>query len=364
MSSKKSQISGPVKAPLGSYPKLWRLLDHYFLKEDVPDRTALQALDTIVALNNSVIANPKSVNDRSIRSSEPTIRNLVEMGGTDILTECGWSFKVMRMEECWILPYEADLEVLTRHQQKIVETQQKLKDRLIKSLEATSKRAENDKAEKLAVIRQIEHDKAEREHRNALRSGAPPKPSQSLDEIRKQAVRERLEREKARKAKTSAEEPNPSSASPTQFPGSFPSESRSMIAEEAGCQHESESEAQSYTSFPATGRSLRPSDAEVLPGAPTGGRSRRAQQAPRPRRKAAPVPIETKRPIAKTKYQATENKLGGTGAEGSELPETAAEDAMDEDEDETLSDEDEADDDYEEGYGKRLGSARDSDLLD
>ena len=68
---------------------MWRLLDHYFLKEDILDRANVDALDTIVDLNSAVLSNPKSVNNRSIRSSEPRIRNLVDTGGIDILTEDG-----------------------------------------------------------------------------------------------------------------------------------------------------------------------------------------------------------------------------------------------------------------------------------
>lgn len=341
MSSKKSVISGPVKAPLGSYPKLWRLLDHYFLKEEIPDRAAVHALDTLVELNDAVLKNPKSANLRSIRSSEARIRNLVEMGGTEILTEIGWSFKVMSMEECWVLPYDADLPSLKIQQDKLVETQLKLRARYAKSIADASGKAEKDKAERLAVIKQIEHDKAEREHRNALRTGAPPKVTLSLDEVRKQAVKERMERDKAKKAQAAASSKTPTSPA-HQLPGTFPHDnsntttSRGLLHETASTTTDSQiaaddeqmelnddendddesadfedndmdeerllQHAQNQAASGASGQRL---------GRATGGRSPR--QLPNLRqRKKAPVPISVKKPVLKQGYQATENTLGGT----------------------------------------------------
>lgn len=301
MSSKYS-ISGPVKAPLGSYPKLWRLLDHHFLKEDVPDRAAVTALDTIVTLNDTVLQNPKSANARAIRSSEKEVRNLVEMGATDILTEVGWTFKISRMEECWVLPYDADLEKLRLQQDKIVETQQKLKQRYQKSLDTTKFAAEKDRADKLAIIKQIEHDKAERDHRNALKAGAPPKPTQSLDEIRKQAVKERLERERLKKAKVALEDASPKEQEPTSLPGSFPSESRLVsgdtLANRGSVQGEEgddSDEAYQAPSIPSAS-SHRPRSSKSRSGT---------------------TPIAVKPPVIKERYTATQNRLGGA-TEGEE----------------------------------------------
>ncbi|CCG83545.1 protein of unknown function [Taphrina deformans PYCC 5710] len=329
--SSKNTINGPVKAPLGSYPKLWRLLDHYFLKEDVPDRTALQALDTIVELNESILSNPKSVNNRSIRSNEPKIRNLVEMGGTDILTEIGWRFKVMQMQECWVLPYDADLETLRTQQEKILETQQKLQVRYTKSIAETTKRAEKEKSDKLAIMRQIEQDKAERDHRNALRSGAVPKPTQSLDEIRKQAVKERMEREKARKAKAAQEQPT-QALPPTNLPGSFPTETVSVSGEHADHSYDDdESDDASPRSRPI--------------GAPTGGRTPRNRQAPRKIKRSAAKPISVTKPVVKERYTGTENKLGGNGSTDAQQDDAMLDKLMSDDDDQDFEVDEDDDED-------------------
>lgn len=295
--SSKYAVAGPVKAPLGSYPKLWRLLDHHFLKEDVPDRAALIALDTIVELNDKVLQNPKSANARTVRSSERGVRELVEIGAMDILTEVGWTFKVSRMEECWVLPYEADLENLKAQQEKILETQQKLRSRHKKAQETTKFAAETVKAEKLAIIRQIEDDKAERERRNALKAGAPPRPTQSLDEVRKQAVKERMERERLKKAKV-AEQAAPSERSgSTSFPGSFPSASHRQAEDESDSDMEIEQD----------GRAKQNNSTTTHPR-PATHRSNKGR--------STINPIAVKPVVVKERYVASSQKLGG--AEGAD----------------------------------------------
>ena len=279
--SKKS-VTGPVKAPLGSYPKLLRLLDHYFLKEDIIDRANVEALDTIVDINAAIIANPKSVNLRSIRSSDPSTRNLVEVGGTDILTEIGWRFRVQHHEECWVLPYDADLDQLAQAQEKLLETQQKIRDRFARQVQAVSGRAQKEKAEKLEIIKQIEQDKAEREHRQQLRSGAPPKETQSLDEIRKQAVRERLEREKAKQSQRGPAQPV------AELPGSFPQrlapQHSDPVSQTSDLAESDESEEESMTRPPRVVRTPK---------------------------KRAPVPIEVNKKPVTEKYVAGVHTLGG-----------------------------------------------------
>lgn len=306
--SKKSYVSGPVKDPLSSYPKLWRLLDHYFLKEDVLDKANVEALDTLVDINSAVLQNPKSVNLRAVRSSEPRARNLIQMGGSELLTEIGWQFKVMRMEECWVLPYDMDLEALAISQAKLIETQMKIKERYTKQLQAISGKAQKDKAEKLQIMKQIENDRLEREHRNNLRAGVPPKPTQSLDGIRKQAVKERIEREKAKKSHSTKEQASQGS---TNLPGAFP---------EAEFQQALSTQTSSASPERSSLRSAQPDEVSAsieMPrmGGPTGGRSARHPGPVQRPRKKGPVPIEVKKVLPKETYQAGSHKLGGTGGD-------------------------------------------------
>ena len=216
---------GTVKAPLGSYPKLWRLIDHYFLKDDPPDRDNVAALEVICDANAAVLANERSVNARTVRGKEAQL--LVSTGCVAVLIECGWVYRVQRMEECYVLPYDSDLEALRFKHDKMVETQDKVQARFVAAEQAVRQRKKVEDAEKMRIIRQIDGDRADRQFRQALKSGQPLPQRQSLNEQRKLAVQERLEREKQRKARLAVDAaPAVSTATETDqyqaFPGSFP----------------------------------------------------------------------------------------------------------------------------------------------
>lgn len=303
MSSKYS-ISGPVKEPLGSYPKLWRLLDHHFLKEDIPDRKAVTALDKIVDINRQVLLNPKSANAKVVRSNDRGVRDLVEIGATDILTEIGWTFKARNMEECWILPYEADLETLQAQQNKLLETQQKLKARFEKSQNSAKLAATKEKADKIAIIKQIDADRAEREYKKALKTGMLPPtkaPSQSFVEIRQQAIRERLERERLKKAaaETVAQEQYHAS-----LPGTYPAESRRVSGNQYDSLELDELSDRSQNDYD-TDESMSSSIHRRATG------HKRPTALSRPLKKTARVtPIPVKSTVVKERYVASTQNLG------------------------------------------------------
>lgn len=268
---------GTVKAPLGSYPKLWRLIDHYFLKDDPPDRDNVSALELICTANAAVLANEKSVNARTLRGKE--VQLVVSTGCVAVLIECGWLYRVQRMEECYVLPYDADLDALRAQQAKLEETQAKVQERFVAAERAIKQRKKTEDAEKMRIVRQIDGDRADRQYKQALRSGVVPAPTpaasqqkQSLDDARRQAVQERLEREKARKAKLAADaaaaEPTSTDAQSVEeqagsLPGSFPTGPEPHI------------------------------DSPPRRGGPTGGRSVRAQR--NRQRHRSSLPSETNR---------------------------------------------------------------------
>ncbi|ORY75450.1 hypothetical protein BCR37DRAFT_401121 [Protomyces lactucae-debilis] len=316
--SKRSVVSGPVKDPTGNYPKLLRLLDQYFLKEAVPDRSAVAALDTLVRINGAVLERPESVNLRSIRTSEREIRTLIEYGGTDILTQIGWQFRVSRMEETWQLPYDADLSVLGEHQAKLVEAQRTLQRRFAATRQDAAQAVAREKEAKLAIVRQIEQDALDKKLQQAMRKGEQVPVKQSLDEARKQAVKERLARQQKKQQEEAAAGRGASSqASSEQLPGSFPQDDQmretvSGPQSGLGYDHPDDDpdeddydEDDSDQDMPAQGRRVSRTGLRSAGGAGPPQRPRRTQP--------SPIDVRKKEP-PKERYQAGTHTLGGPSA--------------------------------------------------
>jgi hypothetical protein len=323
--SKRSLISGPVKAPSGHYPKLLRLLDQYFLKEAIPDRAAVSALDTLVRINQAVLDRPDSVNLRCIRMRELGIRQLIDYGGGDILTEMGWQFRISGMEETWHLAYDADVaEVLQSHVGKLVDAQKTLQRRLAATRQEAVDVVRREKETKASIVRQIEQNLADKKQQQAMRKGEAVPVKQSLDEIRKQAVKERLARQKKQQEEADAAlESVADDQDRSGLPGSFPQDAEVSKASRGpqsgfGYDHpddepeddlnddnddESDSDISSNARRPS--RVMR-----------TGGRSHGGPGPVQRPRRAQPKPIEVKKKEApKERYEAGTHTLGGTPAD-------------------------------------------------
>ncbi|BFZ57587.1 hypothetical protein PYCC9005_004639 [Savitreella phatthalungensis] len=198
-------VRGPVKAPTGSYPKLWRLIDQYFLKDEHPDRDNVSALELICEVNAKVLANDKSVNARTIRARDISV--VLNTGAVEVLVECGWNYRVQRMEESYVLPFDADLADLAEKQAKLDEALNRVRDKFVTQEKAVRQAKAQQDAERLRIIKQIDDDRAERQYKQALKSGIQNAPrTVSLDEQRKQAILERMERERRKKERLAAEQ--------------------------------------------------------------------------------------------------------------------------------------------------------------
>ena len=201
------------------------------------------------------------------------------------------------------MPYDADLQLLQQSHDKIIETQQKIQARFAKQVAAVSNKAKKEKDDKLEIMRQIDNDRTEREYRQALRTGMAPKHKQSLDEQRKQAVMERMARQKAKSQQTPSSS-NSAQKDPSAIPGSFPK-----------AQYQEESEQDPEDSLDELSKS---------PARPI----RRTRKS----RRSQPMPIEVNKKAQAEGYETGVYKLGG--------PSTQPMEAMDGDEFKDFDDDD------------------------
>ncbi len=165
-------------------------------------------------------------------------------------------------------------------------------------------RMAKEQSAKVSIIRQIEADKKDREEKLARQKGIF-KPTLSLDEQRKQAIKERMQREAAKKAQ-------PQTAVDMVIPGSYPQLQRNRgetrrldedgdVDNDVDNDEEEEEEEKEEEGGPKRG-DIKDAFEQHL--------GSRMRSAPR-KRVAKPQPIELKKTEKKDTYRAGTHILGG-----------------------------------------------------